>query len=83
VVGQWGVRDVVYALIHELGGTITPKVAKALKIPMPDGSFRFVKSVTIRPAVPAARGRQALSEPRRPHSRAYDAGGRRWLIPLT
>jgi hypothetical protein len=49
VVGQWGVRDVVYALIHELGGTIVPKVAKALKIPMPDGSFRFVKSVTIPP----------------------------------
>ena len=54
VVGQWGVRDVVYALIHELGGTITPKTAKALKIPMPDGTFRFVKSVTI-PARPYLR----------------------------
>lgn len=54
VSGQWGVRDVVYALIHELGGTIVPKVAKALKIPMADGSFRFVKSVTI-PARPYLR----------------------------
>jgi hypothetical protein len=47
VVGTWGVRDVIYALIHELGGVITPKTAKALKIPLPDGSFRFVKSVRI------------------------------------
>lgn len=54
VVGVWGVRDVIYGLIHELGGTIVPKVAKALKIPMPDGSFRFVKSVTI-PARPYLR----------------------------
>jgi hypothetical protein len=49
VVGSWGVRDVVYALIHELGGTIVPKVAKALKFKLADGSFRIVKSVTIPP----------------------------------
>jgi hypothetical protein len=54
VVGVWGVFDVVYALIHELGGTIVPKVAKALKIPMPTARFRFVKSVTI-PARPYLR----------------------------
>lgn len=49
VVGSWGSTDVRYALIHELGGVIVPVRAKALKIPMPDGSFRFVKSVTIPP----------------------------------
>lgn len=54
VVGEWGVRDVKYALIHELGGTIVPKVAKALAIPQADGSVRFVKSVTI-PARPYLR----------------------------
>lgn len=49
VVGAWGVRDVRYALIHELGGTIVATKAKALAIPMPDGGLRFVKSVTIPP----------------------------------
>jgi len=49
VKGVWGVRDVVYALIMELGGTIVPKKAKALAIPQADGSVRFVKKVTIRP----------------------------------
>ena len=49
VAGVWGVQDVRYALIHELGGTIVPKVAKALAIPQKDGSVRFVKSVTIPP----------------------------------
>ena len=52
--GVWGVTDVRYALIHELGGVITPVKAKALKIPLPDGSFRFVKSVRI-PARPYLR----------------------------
>jgi len=47
--GTWGVRDVVYALIHELGGVITAKRAKALAIALPDGSMRFAKSVTIPP----------------------------------
>jgi phage gpG-like protein len=54
VVGTWGSKSVRYALIHELGGVIVPVRAKALKIPMPDGSFRFVKSVTI-PARPYLR----------------------------
>lgn len=54
VVGTWGSTDVRYALIHELGGVIVPVRAKALKIPQPDGSFRFVKSVTI-PARPYLR----------------------------
>lgn len=49
VSGVWGVRDVKYALIHELGGTIVPKTAKALAIPQPDGSVRFAQSVTIPP----------------------------------
>lgn len=50
VKGVWGVRsESRQALILELGGTIVPVKAKALKIPMPDGSFRFVKSVTIPP----------------------------------
>lgn len=54
VVGTWGSTDVRYALIHELGGVIVPVRAKALKIPQPDGSFRFVKSVRI-PARPYLR----------------------------
>lgn len=49
VAGSWGSQDVRYALIHELGGTIVPKRAKALAIPQQDGSVRFVKSVTIPP----------------------------------
>ena len=53
VVGTWGVFDVRYALIHELGGTITAKKAKALAIPVADG-VRFVKSVNI-PARPYLR----------------------------
>lgn len=52
--GTWGVTDVRYALIHELGGVIRPVNAEALAIPQPDGSVRFVKSVTI-PARPYLR----------------------------
>ncbi|MEM6907369.1 MAG: phage morphogenesis protein [Pseudomonadota bacterium] len=48
VVGRWGSQDVVYALIHELGGVIVPTKAKALAIPQPDGSVRFASKVTIR-----------------------------------
>ncbi|UES58510.1 phage morphogenesis protein [Roseibium aggregatum] len=48
VKGTWGSRDVVYALIHETGGIIRPKNAKALAIPQDDGSVRFVKSVEIK-----------------------------------
>lgn len=48
VKGVWGVHDVRYALIHELGGVIFPKTAKALAIPQPDGGVKFVGKVTIR-----------------------------------
>lgn len=54
VEGSWGSQDVKYALIHELGGTILAKNAKALAIPQPDGGVVFVKSVTI-PARPYLR----------------------------
>lgn len=49
VKGVWGVQDVKYALIHELGGTIVPVHAKALAIPQPGGGVRFVQKVTIPP----------------------------------
>lgn len=52
--GVWGVQDVRYALIQELGGTITAKTAKALAIPLPDGGVAFAHSVTI-PARPYLR----------------------------
>ncbi|MEP0406959.1 phage morphogenesis protein [Roseibium sp.] len=54
VKGTWGSRDVAYALIHELGGVIKPKSAKALAIPQDDGGVVFVQSVTI-PARPYLR----------------------------
>lgn len=54
VEGRWGSQNVRYALIHELGGTITAKTAKALAIPLPDGGVAFVQSVTI-PARPYLR----------------------------
>jgi hypothetical protein len=49
VVGTWGVQDVKYALIQELGGTITAKAAKALAIPLPGGGVVFRQSVTLPP----------------------------------
>ncbi len=49
VKGTWGVRDVVYARIHELGGTIRPKTAQALRFRLDDGTFAVVKQVTIPP----------------------------------
>lgn len=49
VQGVWGVQDVKYALIQELGGTITAKAAKALAIPLPDGGVAFATSVTLPP----------------------------------
>lgn len=54
VKGTWGVRDVVYARIHELGGVIKPKRAKALSFRLDDGTFAVVKQVTI-PARPYLR----------------------------
>jgi hypothetical protein len=53
--GSWGSRDVRYALIHELGGTITPRNARALVIPDRAGGIAaVVQSVTI-PARPYLR----------------------------
>ncbi|RVI59102.1 phage virion morphogenesis protein [Sinorhizobium medicae] len=54
--GTWGARDIAYARIHELGGTIRPKTAKALAIPNPKkaGAVILVQSVTI-PARPYLR----------------------------
>lgn len=40
VKGIWGVKDVAYARIHELGGTIVPKRAKFLTIPISDEAKR-------------------------------------------
>jgi hypothetical protein len=45
--GVWGARDVRYALIHELGGVIKAKTAKALKFRGADGTFVQVQSVTM------------------------------------
>ncbi|KAA5607139.1 hypothetical protein F1188_04355 [Roseospira marina] len=42
--------NLVYARIHQLGGTIRPKTAKALAVPVGDG-IRLVQQVTI-PARP-------------------------------
>lgn len=51
--GVWGVQDVRYALIHELGGVITPKQAKMLAFEI-NGKLVFAHSVTI-PARPYLR----------------------------
>ena len=51
--GLWGSKDVVYALIHELGGKIVPVRAKALMFRVA-GKFVSVQSVTI-PARPYLR----------------------------
>jgi phage gpG-like protein len=76
VVGQWGSVDIKYALIHELGGTIVPVRAKALAIPQPDGSVRFVKKVVI-PARPYLRPAADLIYPRLAANirRAWEKGG--------
>ncbi|WP_206771965.1 phage morphogenesis protein [Polymorphum gilvum] len=63
VKGTWGSRDVVYALIHETGGVIRAKKAKALTVPMPDGTLRLVKSVTI-PARPYLRPAADIEYPK-------------------
>ncbi|KKN39096.1 hypothetical protein LCGC14_0746920 [marine sediment metagenome] len=51
--GEWGSKDVAYALIHELGGRIVPKKAKVLRFKV-DGQWRSAKEVTI-PARPYLR----------------------------
>ncbi len=75
VLGVWGVQDVKYALIQELGGTITAKVAKALAIPLPDGGVAFAKSVTL-PARPYLRPSADTNYPGLVGNirAAYDAG---------
>lgn len=80
VAGTWGVQDVVYALIHELGGIIRPKRAKALAIPQEGGGVILVKSVTI-PARPYLRPAADVHYPgladriRVAYDRAAPAGG--------
>lgn len=46
--GLWGSRDVRYALIQELGGTVRPKKAKALVFKVGDRTVA-AKSVTLPP----------------------------------
>ena len=74
--GEWGVQDVNYARIHELGGTITAKTAKALAIPLPDGGVAFAQSVTIpaRPYLRPSGDRNYPSLPDRIRA-AYDKSG--------
>lgn len=76
VEGAWGVRDVVYALIHELGGWIHAKSAKALAFQVPDGSWRFVQAVFI-PARPYLRPAADKHYPTLPQRirRAYEKSG--------
>ena len=76
VSGTWGVRDVKYALIQELGGTITAKAAKALAIPLPDGGVAFAHSVTL-PARPYLRPSADANYPSLPQRirDAYAASG--------
>lgn len=49
-----GPRNVIYAAIHEFGGVIRAREAKALRFKTDDGAWHTVKSVTI-PARPYAR----------------------------
>lgn len=73
--GSWGVQDVRYALIHELGGVITPKQAKVLVFEI-DGRKVFARSVTI-PARPYLRPAADTIYPSlaRRIKRAYERGG--------
>lgn len=76
IVGQWGTIRLKYALIHELGGVIVPKKAKALAIPQADGSVRLVKKVTI-PARPYLRPAADAIYPQLAANirRAFEKGG--------
>ncbi|MFQ5775861.1 MAG: hypothetical protein ACE5GS_15165 [Kiloniellaceae bacterium] len=53
--GLWGSRDVRYALIHELGGVIRPKTARALFIPDRAGGVAAVVAQVTIPARPYLR----------------------------
>jgi len=72
--GQWGSRDVRYALIQELGGEIRPRVAKALTFQV-EGEFVTVQRVTI-PARPYLAPAAAAEYPKLAQriARAYERG---------
>ena len=74
--GVWGVQDVRYALIHELGGVIKPVKAKTLAFQLEDGRMAFAQSVTI-PARPYLRPSADKNYPSLPDRirRAYERGG--------
>lgn len=74
--GTWGVNDVRYALIHEIGGVIKPVRAKALAIPLAGGGVAFAQSVTI-PARPYLRPAADLLYPTLADNirRSYEKGG--------
>ena len=74
--GSWGSRDARYALIHELGGTIVPKRAKALVFEIGGEVVRVMKVVI--PARPYLRPAGDVEYPRlaRRIARAYAGGGR-------
>lgn len=77
VKGTWGVQDVLYARMMETGGTIVPKVAKALAVPLPEGGIALVQSVTI-PARPYLRPAADAQYPKLPERirRAYERSPR-------
>lgn len=60
--GTWGSKDVIYALIHELGGKIMPVRARRLVFQI-GGAWRSVLSVTI-PARPYLRPAADATYPR-------------------
>lgn len=78
--GVWGSRDVRYALIHELGGVIRPRRARALVFEV-GGRTVAVRSVTI-PARPYLRPAADAEYPglaariRRAFARGAPAGGK-------
>ncbi len=74
--GNWGSRDARYALIHELGGVIVPKRAKALVFEIGGQVVRVMKVVI--PARPYLRPAADTEYPTlaRRIARAYSAGGR-------
>ncbi len=60
--GEWGSKNVVYALIHELGGRIVPKRANFLRFQV-SGKWVTVSEVNI-PARPYLRPAAAVTYPR-------------------
>lgn len=74
--GNWGSRDARYALIHELGGVIVPKKAKALVFEIGGEVVRVMKVVI--PARPYLRPAADATYPGLAGRirRAYAGGGR-------